>query len=151
MSKTKRVIKPDELGKMIDDGLIEYSEELVDRVNEAGSSAMDELVKLTKASAPVGARGDFRRDITSRESAAMYGHTKWQRKSKYSKFTLSVKKFIWCVKAPNYRLTHLLVHGHATPDGGRTKANPFLQNALDQVLPEYEKAIKNAIEEAGKR
>jgi hypothetical protein len=55
------------------------------------------------------------------------------------------KRFIWHVKAPDYRLTHLLVKGHATKDGGRTKANPFLQNALDQVLPEYEKEVEEAV------
>ena len=35
--------------------------------------------------------------------------------------------------------------GHATKDGKRTKANPFLKNAIDQVLPEYEAAVEEAI------
>ena len=48
-----------------------------------------------------------------------------------------------------HRLTHLLVHGHATRNGGRTKANPFLKNALDAVLPEYERAVEEAVKEAG--
>ena len=56
------------------------------------------------------------------------------------------KKYIWHVKAPDHRLTHLLVHGHATRNGGRTKADPFLQNALDTVLPEYETAVKEAVQ-----
>ena len=55
-----------------------------------------------------------------------------------------MKKFVWHVKAPDYRLTHLLVHGHATKTGGRTKADPFLHKALDVVLPEYEQAVKEA-------
>ena len=60
-----------------------------------------------------------------------------------------MKRYIWYVKAPDHRLTHLLVHGHATRNGGRTKANPFLKNALDDVLPEYERAVEEAVKEAG--
>jgi hypothetical protein len=58
---------------------------------------------------------------------------------------LGDKKYVWHVKAPDHRITHLLVHGHATRNGGRTKANPFLRNALDQVLPAYEKEVKEAL------
>ena len=53
--------------------------------------------------------------------------------------------YIWYVRAPAHRLTHLLVHGHATKDGGRTKGDPFLKNALDEVLPEYEQRVEEAI------
>ena len=52
---------------------------------------------------------------------------------------------MWYVKAPDHRLTHLLVRGHATKDGGRTKADPFLENALDVVLPEYEQNAREAV------
>ena len=51
----------------------------------------------------------------------------------------------WYVKAPDYRLTHLIVHGHATKDGGRTRGNPFLKNALDEVLPEYEREVEEVL------
>ena len=56
-----------------------------------------------------------------------------------------MKKFIWYVRPPDHRVTHLLVKGHATRNGGRTKADPFLRNALDQVLPEYEKAVEESL------
>lgn len=56
-----------------------------------------------------------------------------------------VFSYVWHVKAPDYRLTHLLVHGHATKDGGRTKGNPFLANALAQVLPEYERKVEEVL------
>ena len=49
------------------------------------------------------------------------------------------------MKAPCHRLTHLLVHGHETRDGGRTRPDPFLKNALDRVLPEYERDVEEAI------
>ena len=90
---------------------------------------MKKLVKRTKASAPVGERGKFKKAIAMKEEDAGNGS----------------KKFIWYVKPPEHRLTHLLVHGHATKDGGRTKANPFLKNEVDVVLPEYEQAVEEVI------
>ena len=51
----------------------------------------------------------------------------------------------WYVKPPGQRLTHLLVNGHETRDGGRTKGDPFLQNALADVLPDYEKEVEEAV------
>ena len=122
-------IKPADLGAAISQGLELYADDVAERVNDCGRVAVKKLVKLTKGSAPVGATGEFKRSITSREDDASHG----------------MKKFTWYVRPPNHRLTHLLVHGHVTPTGGRTKASPFLQNALDQVLPEYEHDIEEAV------
>lgn len=106
-----------------------YAKEVEEGVEAAGEKSIKKLVKLTKATAPVGYRGSFKRHITSTKKKAG-----------------RLIRYIWHVKAPDHRLTHLLVHGHATKDGGRTKGDPFLKNALDQVLPEYEREIKEAIE-----
>ena len=46
--------------------------------------------------------------------------------------------YAWYVKAPEYRLTHLLTNGHEKRNGGRTRGDPFLANALNEVLPDYE-------------
>lgn len=105
-----------------------YHRNTIEKVNAAGETAVKDLVKKTKATAPVDS-GSFKKNITSKKVDAGNG----------------MKKFIWCVKAPDHRITHLLVHGHATQNGGRTKANPFLQNALDVVLPEYEKSVEEAL------
>lgn len=126
MAKT---ISLEQLGDAIQEELTIYHQNATDRVNQAGSKAMKDLVKLTKTSAPVGARGSFRRNITSKETTAGNG----------------MKVYTWGVKAPDYRLTHLLVHGHATRNGKRTRANPFLVNAMDVVLPAYEAAVKEAL------
>lgn len=126
MAKT---IKPADLGDAIQQELELYSEGVAERVNAVGKTAAEKLKKLTKASAPV-ASGSFRKNIAVKEVDSGHG----------------TKKYIWHVKAPDHRLTHLLVHGHATRNGGRTKADPFLQNALDTVLPEYETAVKEAVQ-----
>lgn len=118
------------LGAVIANMVEEYSTEVKERADQAGEKAIKKLVKLTKASAPV-ETGRFKKNIT------------WSAKQN----ALGVKEFVWHVKAPDYRLTHLLVHGHATVDGGRVAGNPFLQEALDAVLPEYLEDIEEAIVE----
>lgn len=124
-----RNINPNDLGAAISRELTTYHKNVTDRVNESGRAAIKKLVKLTKAKAPVGERGSFKKSITSTEVDAGHG----------------LKSFLWHVKGPDARLTHLLVRGHATKDGGRTKGDQFLADALDQVLPEYEKDIEEAV------
>lgn len=126
MAKT---IKPSDLGAAIEQELTTYHKGVIERVNEAGRVAAAKLKKLTKASAPV-ASGSFKKNISVKEETNP---------------ATGMKSYIWHVKAPDHRLTHLLVHGHATRTGGRTKADPFLHNALDTVLPEYEEQVKEAI------
>lgn len=122
-------IKPGDLGAAISQELTIYHAEVVEKLDAAGDAAVKKLVKMTKSTAPKGERGSFRRSIASKRlKADKRGST-----------------HVWYVKPPDHRLTHLLVHGHATKDGGRTKADPFLKNALDVVLPEYEEAVEEAI------
>jgi hypothetical protein len=117
------------LAGAIEQTLTTYHESVVEKIDAAGDAAVKRLVKLTRATAPEGARKSYKRHIASKRLA------KTNRGSTH----------VWYVKEPDHRLTHLLVHGHATKNGGRTKPNPFLKNALDQVLPEYENAVKEAI------
>lgn len=125
MSKTK----PGDLGAAIENELMLYAQDVEKAVDAAGERAMQKLVRITKATAPKGKRGQFRRKITW---TALRGR-------------LGTRTFVWHVKAPDHRLVHLVVHGHATKDGGRTKGNSFLQDALDQVLPEYEREVEEAV------
>ena len=125
----KTTIKASDLGDAIMEQLQLYHEEAVEEVNAAGERAIKKLVKLTKANAPVGYRTKFKKAITFTEERSPLGSI----------------RFIWGAKAPEHRLVHLLVHGHAKKDGGRTKSSPFLANALDTVLPEYERAVEEVI------
>jgi ABC-type sugar transport system substrate-binding protein len=124
-----RGIDPRDLGDAIAEQLGLYGEEVVEVVNAAGEKAAKELVKLTKATAPE-KDGDFKKAITytAKENPAT-----------------GDKAFTWGAKAPEHRKTHLLVHGHATVNGGRVPGDPFLEKALDTVLPEYEKDVEEAL------
>ncbi len=122
-------VKIEDLGAAISEELTIYHRDVVEAIDAAGDKAVKALVKRTKATAPKD-RGEFRKAIAGKQL----------------KKTSRGSTYVWYVKEPHYRLTHLLVHGHAKRDGGRTKADPFLKNALEQVLPEYEKDVEEALQ-----
>ena len=122
-------IRPEDLGAAIQRELTLYHADVMERVNAAGAAAVKDLVKKTRAAAPK-RTGSFRKNIASKKTANT---------------ATGDETHIWYVKPPYYRITHLLVHGHAKVNGGRVAGDPFLQNALDQVLPEYEKAVEEAL------
>ena len=135
MSNGRR-IRAGELGSALQQELTVYGEEIQEGLRTVTEASMKKLVKKTKATAPKGKRkGQFKKNITAdyqelRRAKQLRGRT---------------IRATWYVKAPDHRLTHLIVHGHATRDGGRTRANPFLQNALDSVLPEYERELEEVL------
>lgn len=120
------------LGDAIAEELGLYRKEVQDRLNEAGSTAIKKLERKTKETAPLNAN-------------ASHKHYKSMIATKAEDTRDGDKVFIWYVKPPGHRLTHLLVHGHATRDGGRTQGNPFLRKALDEVLTDYEREIEEAL------
>ena len=110
--------------------LEEYHEKVDVDVYRAGSKAIKELEARTVDTAPIGNRARFREHIASRSS----------------KDRLHRSEHLWYVKKPEYRLTHLLVHGHRIANTGRkTKPHPFLANALNKVLKKYEKDVEEAV------
>lgn len=120
-------VKP---GDIIGPELQRYHKQITDGVNEASGRAAEKLTKKLKATAPKNT-GKYARSIghTSRTNPATGSTT----------YTVGAK-------GKHGRLTHLLAHGHATSNGGRTKGNPFFKNAVNEVLPEYEKEVKQVIE-----
>lgn len=116
-----------------------YGEEVNEKLRGVTQESMKKLVKETKATAPRGRRDG--KDKYYRHITADYSGLKRSARGLKGQEVSSV----WYVRAPDYRLTHLLVHGHATKNGGRTTPNPFLQNAVDKVIPEYEQKVEEIL------
>ena len=131
-----------EVAAALEAQLTKYNEELNEKLTTVVEESIDRLVKLTKASAPRGPRnGQYRKNIASEKT-----QLKRARRGTHAGLHGRVLTATWYVKAPDYRLTHLLVHGHLKKNGvDRTKANPFLRNAVDQVIPEYEQKVQEAL------
>lgn len=125
-------ISVQDLGGAIAKELTMYGKSTQDKVNKAGRKAIKELERKTKDTAPFNAR-------------AYHKHYAELIATKTEKSRTGDDTHIWYVKPPGHRLTHLLVNGHETKDGGRTKGDPFLQNALADVLPTYEQEVKEAL------
>lgn len=104
-----------------------YCADVTEAIDKAGDEMVKELVKITRNTAPA-RTGRYYQNITSQTVKRPSGNL-----------------YIWGVKGPYYRLTHLLVKGHPTGNGGRTKGDPFLANALEEVLPEYEYKVLEAL------
>lgn len=124
-------IKVGELAEAIADSLTIYGDDVTRQIKKLTQKKMNELVRLTKKTAPVGKRKSHYKDaITSRKENESYRSV----------------TYLWYVKAPEYRLSHLLEHGHATRNGGRTKAFGFIGKANDKIQKEYEKEVEEVID-----
>lgn len=120
------------IGDAIAEELGLYQREVQEKLNKAGRKAIKELERKTKDTAPFNA-------------GAYHQHYADLIATKEEPSRLGDNTYTWYVKAPGHRLTHLLVHGHETKDGGRTKADPFLANALEAVLADYEREVEEAL------
>ena len=122
------MISPGQLGEAITEQLALLCEDVQDKVNEVGLRSIKKLVNLTKASAPVRS-GNYYKSLTHTVTDTPSGD----------------KTYTWGAKSPHHRLTHLLVNGHPTPDGGRVPGDQFLEDALEVVLPEYERGVEEVL------
>lgn len=119
-----------QLAQAVSEELTIYNEQVEEALTEATREAMADLVRKTRATAPKRS-GAFRKHI-----AGDFRGLKRGTRNPHA---------LWYVKAPHYRLTHLLVHGHPKRGGGWVDGDPFLHNALSEVLPAYENAVKEAL------
>lgn len=63
--------------------------------------------------------------------------------------TKLLKVKAWHVAAPHHRLTHLLEKGHATRDGGRTRAYPHISKGADYAEKRLEQLITEGVSDLG--
>lgn len=128
------VINPDQLSNAISEQLELYQKNVEQKIDKYGAESMKELVRITKDTAPFNAKHHGRHFVSciaNRKEKSRLGFT----------------THTWYVKAPCHRLTHLLVNGHVTQSGKRTKKDPFLKDACDKVLPEFEENVKKAVQD----
>lgn len=128
------IINPETLSCAVSEQLELYHKSVELKVDKCAAKAVKELVRITKDTAPYNEKHHGRHFVNCIAS-------------KKEKSRIGTSTYIWYVKPPCYRLTHLLVNGHQTADGKRTKKDPFLKNACDKVLPEFEKDVIEAVKD----
>lgn len=129
---SSQTINVDQLDSAVMKILEEYGDEVKVDVEEVTEKVAKEAKDTVKDSAPVGARrGEYKKNIDVKQT---------------EKSALETQYTIY-VKAPEYRLTHLLEFGHATPDGTeRTKEIKHWQKGQDFVDKNFETELREKIE-----
>ena len=133
------IMADNDFGEQLTRVLTIYGEEVNEKIRAITTETMKSLVKETKITAPRGKRD--KKDSYSKHISGDYTGT---RKTARGLRGQDIHA-IWYVRAPEYRLTHLLVKGHATSKGTRTRTSPFLHNARERAVAEYEEKIQEAI------
>lgn len=123
------VVSIDQLVDAVSEQTSLYHKELIEKINKLGDDSVKKIAKITRATAPVGKHTPHFKDSIA---------------TKVLENRPRGNVYAWYVKPPNHRLTHLIANGHETKNGGRTRKNPFLENALNEVLPDYEKKVEEA-------
>lgn len=122
-------IKIDKLADEIAKELAKYSQEVVEKVNISSEKIGKEAVKQLRQTSPK-KTGKYAKSWTmTTERAVGQPHRR-----------------IVHAKAPHYRLTHLLEHGHAKVGGGRVEGRPHIRPAEEMVIEKFVKEVEEAIE-----
>ncbi len=133
-----RQISPQVFDAELRELLRDYALQNAERLDELTLKAVKQLAKLTRQTAPRGKReGDEARPRFHTSIAYRKLEARW----------FGSNSYLWFVKAPNYRLTHLIAKARRARNHRVIPGNPFLQNALDTVLREYEEDIRRYITE----
>lgn len=119
-----------ELSEAINKELTLYGQHVIDGIKKEAKNSMSQLVKETKATAPVGKRKKHYRDSIKSKKIAENDRS---------------VSYMWYVAGSDYRLSHLLENGHALRRGGRVNGTHFIKKASDPILEKYEKAVEEVI------
>lgn len=123
-------IKVDNLSKEILKALENYSDDISTLVKETADEVGKEATEELKQKSPK------RKRLGGRYAKGWRLKTDKIGKNKY---------FIKIYNKTDYQLTHLLEFGHATRDGGRTKAIPHIRPVEEKYSREYENKLKQKI------
>lgn len=124
-------IKAEDLQNAVMKALTEYREDIEDDVKEATDSIVKEAKEELKKTSP-------RRGIARKNQYYLGWAIKNGTKSS-NKYT----RVVW--NKTNYQLTHLLEFGHATRNGGRTKAIPHIRPIEEKYGVKFEDKLKQKI------
>lgn len=122
-------ISADKFAEEINAILSEYQDAIDADIAAITKQVAREAVQNVRANAPV-RTGEYRKSIGAKVQAD----------------GVHKSSGVIYAKAPHYRLTHLLEHGHAKLNGGRTQAFPHWTQAEQKAVGEIEKRIKEAIQ-----
>ena len=126
-------VSVDQLAAEIAKGLAEYSQDVVERVNASSERIGKAAVKQLKQTSPK-RYGNYAKSWTMKtEPEVGQPH-----------------KRIVHVKAPHYRLAHLLEYGHAVANAGPGKKDrvdgiPHIRPAEEEVIREFTREVEEAI------
>lgn len=130
-------IKPEELQNVLKDYLENYVEDITEGVEDTTDTLTKEAVKELKQTSPRG-KG-------TREKPYHKGWTKQKGKTNRGRYIVKIHN------KTNYQLTHLLEFGHATRNGGRTKAIPHIRPLEEKYKKMYEQKIATVIKRRSKK
>lgn len=127
-----KTVKPEMFAQAVRNYLEIYIEDIGEAVeetsNQIGKEAKDELKQ------------------TSPKKTGSYAKGWSVRKDRKNKSYYTVK--VW--NRTDYQLTHLLEFGHATRNGGRTKAIPHIRPVEEKYKEKFEKQLKEKIRRTSK-
>lgn len=119
----------------LSDAIMNILQEYTKDVTEGIKKAEDEVAKECKGNleqeSPVGATGKYKKgwEVTVTADTPLGKHT--------------------VIHNKEYRLTHLLENGHATRNGGRTRAFPHIKKNEVKANEDFEKKVREVIEHGG--
>ncbi len=130
MAKIGKRVKIDNFAEAVQEALTEFAGYIDSTVVEAAvTKTAAETAEIVRNAAPV-KTGEYKNSITHGERRRA-GH----------QYTETVY-----AESPDYRLTHLLEKGHATRNGGRTRAFPHWQtgeNGIgERLVSNFREAMK---------
>ncbi len=120
-------IRPDELAKVVMDGLKEYAQLATEDLKESVKEAAKVTKKEIADTAPKDT-GAYRKSWTTKKT---------KETANSLEITVHSKK--------RYRLTHLLEFGHAKRGGGRVAAKPHIAPAEEKGIKALEKEIERKL------
>ncbi|MDF2985732.1 MAG: hypothetical protein K0R50_1242 [Eubacterium sp.] len=120
-----------DLSSLIITELINYSEEVTEKVKQAVDTVSREVNSEIKNKIPFNQH-------TGKYVKAFRVKTVYENNNG--------KKSVWHVVNGQHRLTHLLEHGHAKRNGGRVKEYPHIRYGEELAIKRMEELTRGAIE-----